>query len=55
MLDVQYDYAAIAKRVTRRSLAKRAECLHWRYRELLPNREGWNCECFSATLRYKQP
>jgi threonine synthase len=36
MLDVQYDYPAIAKRLTRRSLAKRPEFSHWRYRELLP-------------------
>jgi threonine synthase len=39
MLDVQYDYPAIAKRLTRRSLTKRAEFSHWRYRELLPIRE----------------
>ena len=38
MLDVQYDYPAIAKRLTRSSLAKRAEFSHWRYRELLPIR-----------------
>jgi threonine synthase len=36
VLDVQYDYPAIAKRLTRRSLAKRPEYSHWRYRELLP-------------------
>ena len=35
-LDVQYDYPAIARRLTRRSLAKRADLSHWRYRELLP-------------------
>jgi threonine synthase len=39
MLDVQYDYPAIAKRLTRRSLAKRPEYSHWRYRELLPIRK----------------
>jgi len=39
MLDVQYDYPPIAKRLTRRSLAKRREYSHWRYRELLPIRE----------------
>jgi threonine synthase len=33
-LDVQYDYLAIARSLTRRSLAKRAEYSHWRYREL---------------------
>ncbi len=39
MLDVQYDYPAISKRLTRRSLAKRPEYSHWRYRELLPIRK----------------
>ena len=39
MLDVQYDYPAIAKRLNRRTLAKRAEFSHWRYRELLPIRK----------------
>jgi len=39
ILDVQYDYPAIAKRLTCRSLAKRAEFSHWRYRELLPIRK----------------
>ena len=38
-LDVQYDYPKIARRLTRRTLAKRAEFSHWRYRELLPIRE----------------
>jgi threonine synthase len=38
MLDVQYDYPAIAKRLTRRSLAQRPDYSHWRYRELLPIR-----------------
>jgi threonine synthase len=36
ILDVQYDYAAIARRLTRRRLAGRSEQSHWRYRELLP-------------------
>ena len=36
ILDVQYDYAAIGKRLTRASMAKRADRSHWRYRELLP-------------------
>jgi len=35
---VQYDYPAIARRLTRRALAKRGERSHWRYRELLPIR-----------------
>jgi threonine synthase len=39
MLDVQYDYPAIAKRLNRRSLIKRTEFSHWRYRELLPIRQ----------------
>jgi threonine synthase len=36
ILDVQYDYHAVARRLTRRALAARAERSHWRYRELLP-------------------
>jgi threonine synthase len=36
ILDVEFDYAAIARRLTRRRLAGRAEHSHWRYRELLP-------------------
>jgi threonine synthase len=36
ILDVQYDYPAIAKVLTRRKLATRADPTHWRYRELLP-------------------
>jgi threonine synthase len=39
MLDVQYDYRAIARRLTRRCLANRPEFSHWRYRELLPIRK----------------
>jgi threonine synthase len=39
ILDVQYDYAAIARRLTRRRLARRPETTHWRYRELLPIRK----------------
>jgi len=39
ILDVQYDYPAIALRITRRSLARRPDYTHWRYRELLPIRE----------------
>ena len=38
-LDVQYDYPAIAKRLTKRSLEKSKEFSHWRYRELLPIRK----------------
>ena len=38
ILDVQYDYPAMARCLTRRSLAKRTEQSHWRYRELLPIR-----------------
>jgi threonine synthase len=36
ILDVEFDYPAIARRLTRRRLAGRSEQSHWRYRELLP-------------------
>jgi threonine synthase len=36
ILDVEFDYPAIARRLTRRRLASRSEQSHWRYRELLP-------------------
>jgi len=36
ILDVEYDYRAVARRLTRRALASRAERSQWRYRELLP-------------------
>ena len=36
ILDVQFDYPAIARRLTRRRLAGRFDQSHWRYRELLP-------------------
>jgi threonine synthase len=39
ILDVEYDYAAIARVLTRRTLASRPDRSHWRYRELLPIRE----------------
>ena len=39
ILDVEYDYPAIARRLTRAQLAARPELSHWRYRELLPIRE----------------
>ena len=35
---MQYDYQAVARRLTRRVLAKRAGNSQWRYRELLPVR-----------------
>lgn len=38
ILDVQYDYRAIARRLTRRVLASRRDESQWRYRELLPIR-----------------
>lgn len=38
ILDVQYDYAAVRKVLNRRTLARRADQSHWRYRELLPIR-----------------
>jgi threonine synthase len=40
ILDVEYDYGAIARVLTRRKLAARRELTHWRYRELLPVRAG---------------
>ena len=36
ILDVLYDYRAVARRLTRRALARRDDPTHWRYRELLP-------------------
>ena len=36
ILDVRYDYKAVARRLTRRALAGRTDLSHWRYRELLP-------------------
>ncbi|HXK04827.1 MAG TPA: threonine synthase [Verrucomicrobiae bacterium] len=38
ILDVQYDYSAIRRVLTRRALSRRPEQSHWRYRELLPIR-----------------
>jgi threonine synthase len=38
ILDVQYDYPAIARILTRRALARCGDHSHWRYRELLPIR-----------------
>jgi threonine synthase len=38
ILDVEYDYPAIARRLTRRELSKRVDLGQWRYRELLPIR-----------------
>jgi len=38
ILDVTYDYRAIARQLTRRVLSRRAEPGQWRYRELLPIR-----------------
>ena len=36
ILDVEFDYAAIGRRLTRRRLTGRFDQSHWRYRELLP-------------------
>ena len=36
ILDVEYDYPAVLRRLTPRVLAKRTDRSHWRYRELLP-------------------
>src|SRR5271157_4547573 len=38
ILDVEYDYPAIRRVLTRGALAKRPEHSQWRYRELLPLR-----------------
>ncbi len=38
ILDVQYDYAALRRRLTRRVMAARPGWSQWRYRELLPVR-----------------
>lgn len=38
ILDVQYDYPAVARVLTRRALAVRPDRTHWRYHELLPVR-----------------
>ena len=38
ILDVLFDYPSIAHTLTRRTLARRCELSHWRYRELLPVR-----------------
>jgi threonine synthase len=40
ILDIQFDYNAIAHILTRRTLAARSDRSHWRYRELLPIRTG---------------
>jgi threonine synthase len=59
ILDVQYDYPGIAKRLTRRRLASRHDTTHWRYRELLPIRMdaalpdlsvGWTPVTFAGAL-----
>jgi threonine synthase len=36
ILDVEYDYAAVQRRLTRRALERRDDLTQWRYRELLP-------------------
>ena len=38
ILDVEYDYAAIARSLTRRRLAEHRQHTQWRYRQLLPIR-----------------
>src|SRR5215831_4892759 len=38
ILDVQYDYRAVARRLTRARLKARPDRSHWRYREMLPVR-----------------
>jgi threonine synthase len=36
ILDVEYDYPAVKRRLTRQALERRADLTQWRYRELLP-------------------
>ena len=36
ILDVEYDYRAVGRRLTRRALERREDFTQWRYRELLP-------------------
>src|SRR5262249_13299670 len=36
ILDVLFDYPAISRRLSRKTLAARSDRSHWRYRELLP-------------------
>src|SRR5260370_798011 len=59
ILDVQYDYRAIASRLSRRTLAARRGDTQWRYRELLPIRDdaarpavpvGWTPITDASTL-----
>jgi threonine synthase len=38
ILDVQYDHPSLARVLSRRTLGRRVERSHWRYRELLPVR-----------------
>jgi threonine synthase len=38
ILDVIFDYPAIARRLSRRTIARRSDIGHWRYKELLPVR-----------------
>jgi threonine synthase len=62
ILDIQYDYRAIARRLTHRTLAARRGHTQWRYRELLPIGDnatlpgvpvGWTPIANSATLARK--
>lgn len=59
ILDVEYDYPTIARRLTRRRLGERPGQTHWRYRELLPISAkavipplavGWTPICSSRSL-----
>ncbi len=59
ILDVQYDYRAIGKKLHRKSLSRRGGRDHWRYRELLPISDrtpipalpvGWTPILETATL-----
>lgn len=62
ILDVQYDYRAVSRKLTRRILAARKDFSQWRYRELLPVRAasavpdlcvGWTpLSCAPALARH---
>jgi len=61
ILDVQYDYAAVGRALSRKVLAQRVDHSHWRYRELLPIASrsalpalqvGWTPICDVRTLAH---
>jgi len=61
ILDVQYDYAAVRRVLSRKALAQRVDHSHWRYHELLPIARrspfpalqvGWTPICDVRTLAH---